>query len=102
MPSVLPIRDLRLLWSRPFRANRWREPGELGGPRMSTANDRATAPMDGAGLDTETLDLMLEALSDFVGAALPDSRQLELDHEDVCPEDLVRAMCGDELGVQLL
>ncbi len=27
---------------------------------------------------------------------------LELDHEDECPEDMVRAMCGDELGVQLL
>ena len=27
---------------------------------------------------------------------------LELDHEDVCPEDTVRAMCSDALGVQLV
>lgn len=54
------------------------------------------------GLDAETLAMMLTALHDFVGHALPDSRALELDHEDVCPEDLVRAMCGDELGIQLL
>ncbi len=55
-----------------------------------------------AGLDAETLEQMLEALRDFVGAALSEERMLELDHEDVCPEDLVRAMCSDELGVQLV
>ena len=27
---------------------------------------------------------------------------LELDHEDVCPEDLVRAMCGEQLGIHLV
>ena len=27
---------------------------------------------------------------------------LELDHDDVCPEDTVRAMCSDALGVQLV
>ena len=56
----------------------------------------------GEGLDLGTLTLMLEALDDFVGAALTPERQLELDHEDVCPEDIVRAMCSDELGVQLV
>jgi acyl-CoA dehydrogenase len=55
-----------------------------------------------AGLDLPTLTMMLESLDDFVEARLPVKRQLELDHEDVCPEDLVRAMCGDELGVQLV
>ncbi len=54
------------------------------------------------GLDLSTLDLMLDSLRDFVAGALPLRRQLELDHDDVCPEDLVRAMCGDELGVQLV
>ncbi|HEY5985015.1 MAG TPA: acyl-CoA dehydrogenase family protein, partial [Streptosporangiaceae bacterium] len=29
-------------------------------------------------------------------------RQLQLDHDDVCPVDLVRGMCSDELGIQLL
>jgi alkylation response protein AidB-like acyl-CoA dehydrogenase len=54
------------------------------------------------GLDADTLSMMLEALHDFVSHELPDSRMLELDHEDVCPEDLVRAMCGEQLGIQLL
>src|SRR5512139_536599 len=54
------------------------------------------------GLDLGTLNLMLEALGDFVAAELPESRMLELDHEDVCPEDTVRAMCSDALGVQLV
>jgi alkylation response protein AidB-like acyl-CoA dehydrogenase len=58
-----------------------------------------TAP---TGIDLPTLDLMLEALRDFVSDGLPPQRQLELDHEDVCPEDLVRAMCSDQLGVQLV
>jgi alkylation response protein AidB-like acyl-CoA dehydrogenase len=54
------------------------------------------------GLDPGTLKMMLEALGDFVEAELPESRMLELDHEDVCPEDIVRAMCSDALGVQLV
>jgi acyl-CoA dehydrogenase len=56
----------------------------------------------GAGLDADTLSMMLAALPDFVSHELSDSRMLELDHEDVCPEDLVRAMCGEQLGIQLL
>ena len=55
-----------------------------------------------AGLDAETLSMMLAALHDFVSHELPDSRMLELDHEDVCPEDLVRAMCGEQLGIHLV
>ena len=54
------------------------------------------------GLDPGTLNLMLEALGDFVAAELPESRILELDREDICPEDTVRAMCSDALGVQLV
>ena len=46
--------------------------------------------------------MTLEAISDFVRDALPVERQLQLDHEDECPVDMVRAMCGDELGIQLL
>ncbi|MCK2215895.1 acyl-CoA dehydrogenase family protein [Actinomadura sp. ATCC 31491] len=53
------------------------------------------------GLDLGTLDLMLDAVDDFVHAALPEERRLELDRDDICPEDTVRAMCGDDLGVQL-
>ena len=67
---------------------------------MTTAPDSALH-VPTAGLDSGTLDLMLEALGDFVAQELPDSRILELDHEDTCPEDTVRAMCSDALGVQL-
>jgi len=56
----------------------------------------------GDGLDPGTLNLMLEALDDFVAVELPEARMLELDHEDLCPEDTVRAMCSDALGVQLV
>ena len=57
----------------------------------------------GAGLDLESLNLMLEALGDFVDAAMSPELQLDLDHEDRCPEDIVRAMSDPEqLGVQLV
>jgi len=57
----------------------------------------------GAGLDSDTLTMMLEALDEFVSHALTPQRQLELDHDDVCPEDTVRAMSDPEqLGVQLI
>src|SRR5215475_1813572 len=69
---------------------------------MSASVQTAPAPSDSVGVDAETLSLAIESLHDFVAKQLPDSRQLELDHEDVCPEDLVRAMCGEELGLQLL
>ena len=61
-----------------------------------------TQHIGGEGLDADTLKMMLEALDDFVGAALTPEKQLEFDHEDICPEDIVRAMCSDELGVQLV
>src|SRR5436190_7076117 len=63
-----------------------------------THPDTSTA----AGLDVDMLTMMLSAVSDFVTNALPPEKQLELDHEDICPEDIVRAMCSDQLGVQLL
>ena len=57
----------------------------------------------GAGLDLPSLTLMLEALDDFVDAALSPDLTLELDHEDRCPEDIVRAMSDPNvLGVQLV
>ncbi len=56
----------------------------------------APGQFGGAGLDTETLAMMLDALDEYVGHELSEQRQLELDHEDVCPEDLVRAMSDPE------
>lgn len=54
------------------------------------------------GLDNETLTMMRETVRDYVRDAIPGDRLLQLDHEDECPVDLVRSMCGDQLGIQLL
>ncbi|MGZ4511171.1 MAG: acyl-CoA dehydrogenase family protein [Mycobacterium sp.] len=54
------------------------------------------------GLDHDSLEMMLASLDDFVAEALPDDRRLDLDHDDVCPEETVRAMCSEDLGVQLV
>ena len=54
------------------------------------------------GLDRDSLDMMLASLDGFVAEALPDERRLELDHEDICPEETIRAMCGEGLGVHLV
>ena len=62
----------------------------------------ASDQVQAEGVDAETLHAMLDAITDFCTDALPESRQLELDHEDICPEETVRAMCSDALGVQLL
>ena len=64
-----------------------------------TEKNKAETP---TGLDAETLTMMLDAIKEYFAHAMPQERQLQLDHDDVCPEDLVRAMCSDELGVHLL
>jgi alkylation response protein AidB-like acyl-CoA dehydrogenase len=70
---------------------------------MTDTMNATSGHVGGAGLDTDTLTMMLDALDEFVGHALTPQRQLELDHEDVCPEDIVRAMSDPEqLGVQLI
>jgi len=62
---------------------------------MSTAVDGH------AGLDRETLDMILESIREFMDRRLPAERLLELDATHEFPEAEVRAMCG-ELGIQLL
>ncbi len=70
---------------------------------MSSPADQTTHAFGGKGLDVGDLDLMTEALGDFVTEALTPELQLELDHEDRCPEDIVRAMSDPEtLGVQMV
>jgi acyl-CoA dehydrogenase len=54
------------------------------------------------GLDAETLKMTLAAIRDYVCDAIPEDRQLQLDHDDECPQDVVRGMCSDQLGIQLL
>jgi alkylation response protein AidB-like acyl-CoA dehydrogenase len=48
------------------------------------------------------LDMTLGAIGEFAARHLDDARILELDHEDECPMDVVRGMCSEELGIQLL
>ncbi len=69
---------------------------------MTTTETGTGHTLGGAGLDLQTLNLMLEALGDYVSSALPEDRMLDLDREDTCPEDTVREMCSDALGVQLV
>lgn len=52
-------------------------------------------------IDLETLEAALAALDDFARRNLPDSKLRELDRKDEFPEDLVRRMCSEELGIQL-
>jgi acyl-CoA dehydrogenase len=54
------------------------------------------------GLDVESLDFTLESIEEFGRRELPDSKLIELDERDEFPEEIVRRMCGEELGIQLL
>jgi alkylation response protein AidB-like acyl-CoA dehydrogenase len=54
------------------------------------------------GLDVDTLKMTMQAIDEFAERYLPNERLLELDHEDRCPEETVRRMCGEELGVQMV
>ena len=56
----------------------------------------------GSGLDPDTLDMMLSAITEFADHELPEARLIELDEADEFPEALVRRMCSDALGVQLI
>jgi len=56
----------------------------------------------GSSLDAESLRLVLDSLDDFARANLSDEKLLELDEKDIFPEELVRAIGSEELGVQLV
>jgi acyl-CoA dehydrogenase len=51
------------------------------------------------GLDKETLEAALEALTEYAKRKLPDAKLLELDARDEFPEALIREMVGPELGI---
>jgi len=54
------------------------------------------------GLDRETLEMTLAAIQEFAAAKLPQAELLALDARDEFPAEVVRAMCGSDLGIQLL
>ena len=55
-----------------------------------------------AGLDLESLAFTLESINEFAERELSDAVLIDLDERDEFPESLVRKMCSEELGVQLL
>ena len=48
------------------------------------------------------LQMTLDAIGDFAERELPEKLLIELDERDEFPADVVRRMCSDDLGVQLL
>ena len=54
------------------------------------------------GLDKTTLELSLKSIKEFAKDRLPDQKLIALDARDECPIEIVRGMCGAELGIQLL
>jgi alkylation response protein AidB-like acyl-CoA dehydrogenase len=54
------------------------------------------------GLDNDSLALALESIRDFAHARLGEEVLRGFDERDEFPMEIVRAMCGDGLGIQLL
>jgi alkylation response protein AidB-like acyl-CoA dehydrogenase len=54
------------------------------------------------GLDRETLEMTLAAIQEFAEARLPQAELLGFDARDEFPAEVVRSMCGSDLGIQLL
>src|SRR5512140_2532249 len=52
-------------------------------------------------LDAEDLDLILKTLKEFVDREAPLDKRLAWDEQDVCPEQVVRAMSGPDVGLHL-
>ena len=53
-------------------------------------------------IDSATLSMTLDAVREFAADALPESLLLDIDEEDRFPVDLVRDLCGETIGIQLL
>ena len=54
------------------------------------------------GLDRDTLDGILESVREFATRRLGDATLLQFDAADEMPLEIVRGMCGRDLGLQLL
>jgi alkylation response protein AidB-like acyl-CoA dehydrogenase len=53
-------------------------------------------------LDAQDLDLVLKTLREFMEREAPLDKRLAWDAQDVCPEQVVRAMCGPDVGLHLV
>ena len=56
----------------------------------------------GAGLDKETLNMVLDSIKEFSAAELTDNKLIEIDEKDEFPIDIINQMCGEGLGLHLL
>ncbi len=57
---------------------------------------------DPVGLSPEMCDMVIQTLQQVLGREMPDSRILELDSRDECPEDLVRKLLSPDVGLHLI
>ena len=55
-----------------------------------------------AGLEPDTLEMTLDAIGDFAAHELPEKLLIDLDERDEFPAELIKRMCSEDLGVQLL
>jgi len=53
-------------------------------------------------LNPEDLDLVIKTLKEFTNRESPLDRRLKWDETDTCPEDVVRAMLGPDVGLHLV
>ena len=53
-------------------------------------------------IDAEVLSMTLEAVERFAADALPEKLLLDLDADEKFPVELVRDLCGETIGIQLL
>jgi alkylation response protein AidB-like acyl-CoA dehydrogenase len=53
-------------------------------------------------LDKEDLDLIVKTLKEFSDREAPLDKRLKWDEGDVCPENIVRAMLGPDVGLHLV
>ena len=54
------------------------------------------------GLDRDTFNLVMASIKDYAEHELDDATLIEIDTKDAFPEEIVRGLCGDVLGVSLL
>ena len=54
------------------------------------------------GLDRDTFNLVMASIRDYAENELDDATLIEIDTKDEFPEEIVRGLCGDVLGVSLL
>ena len=54
------------------------------------------------GLDRDPVTLVMSAIKDYAENELGDATLIEIDTKDEFPEEIVRGLCGDVLGVSLL